>query len=108
MSKRPKETTEELGDVFIEEAYRGYWHLSWSSQHTAEYGSAQFIGVHLGLVGTSVAVFQDEINGIHFPEVDGGFWRISNLLAAAVTVGSLRTKSGHFTLANQQEAINPS
>ena len=74
----------------------------------AEYGSAQFIGVHLGLVAMSTAVFQDEINGILSPEVDGGFWRISSLLAAAVTVGSPGTRSEHFTLAHQQQAVNPS
>lgn len=40
--------------------------------------------------------------------MDGEFWRISNLLAAAVTAGSPRKWSGHFHLSNQQQAVNPS
>jgi len=53
-------------------------------------------------------VFQDDINGILSPVADGGFWRISNLSAAAVTGGSPGTRSRHFSLANQQQAANPS
>lgn len=53
------------------------------------------------------AVFQNEINGILSPDANGGFWRIFNILAAAVTVGSPGPMGGHFSLPNQQQAVNP-
>lgn len=40
--------------------------------------------------------------------MDREFWRISNLLAAAVTAGSPGKWSGHFILSNQQQSVNPS
>lgn len=82
--------------------------MSWSSQHTAEYGNTQFVLSASRTGGKEhCTVFQGEINGMLFPEADGGFWRISSLLATAVTVGSPGTRSRHFTLANQQQAVNP-
>lgn len=53
-------------------------------------------------------MFWDGINDLLSIEGNGGFWRMSKNSDAAVTVGSPRTRTRHFTHTTRQQVVNPS